>query len=76
RPKMLFPASGQCSIGKQFSPNSWSTVSLIDGYDVSDIFSEQITWPYSMERNKGIYQCVHHLKEAKLHAKFTRQNTY
>ncbi|CAH8863429.1 unnamed protein product [Trichobilharzia szidati] len=76
RPKMLFPASGKCSIGKQFSPNSWSTVSLIDGYDVSDIFSEQITWPYSMERNKGIYQCVHHLKEAKLHTKFTRQNSY
>ncbi|TGZ46119.1 hypothetical protein CRM22_011143, partial [Opisthorchis felineus] len=52
----------------------WYSVSVTEGNDVLDVLNEDISWPFSHQRQQGVYLCTAHLGETYVHQEKTQRN--
>ncbi|GAA56009.1 hypothetical protein CLF_109635 [Clonorchis sinensis] len=52
----------------------WYSVSITEGNDVLDFLEEHISWPFSHQRQQGVYLCTAHLGETYVHQEKTQKN--
>ncbi|OON20501.1 hypothetical protein X801_03616 [Opisthorchis viverrini] len=52
----------------------WYSVSVTEGNDVLDFLDEHISWPFSHQRQQGVYMCTAHLGETYVRQEKTQNN--